>query len=180
KTLFMDQPLLHDKLDAHDQNQVAYDLAFKSNRLVLARRQSLETRGELETEGDSSRNHLEDENISYDLYSFGDHTILLQRQQDALMEVNSNKQTYLTAVLDYSKEIGQNQHLDLLKYPNTRTKYWLQSYVSGHGKILEGQIHVATNQLVGTRCLHMRNIMANWTPSRESEFIRTLLSDLYT
>ena len=45
----------------------------------------------------------------------------------------------------------------------TRARYWVQSYLTGHGKILEGKIDVDSNLLTGATIFHMRDIMKdNW------------------
>ncbi|KAI9252276.1 hypothetical protein BDA99DRAFT_444061, partial [Phascolomyces articulosus] len=166
KTLYMDPPLLNDKIKTHEQNQTVYNLVFKSSRIDWKSRHSLENNGEKkDSPVTTDWNYKEDENIRYDLYTFGEQTILLRRQQDALLDVvaSSNKQAYLSSVLDYSTDKNGNiPVMDPLRSNSMRAKYWLQSYVSGHGKILEGKINVAKNELTAMRYLHMRDVMQNW------------------
>ncbi|KAI7860399.1 hypothetical protein BDC45DRAFT_101306 [Circinella umbellata] len=183
KTLYMDQPLLQDQIETHEQNQIVYNMVFKSARVDWKSRHSLERNSTeiKDPEPTSHWNYKEDENIRYDLYTFGEQTILLRRQQDALLNgiTSSNKQAYVSSVLDYSTDKKNIPIVEPLKSTFVRARYWLQSYVSGHGKVLEGKINVAKNELVAMRYLHMRDIMEKWSPAHESEYLRTLLLKLY-
>ena len=85
----MDQPLLQDEIKTHEQNQIVYNMVFKSARVDWKSRHSLEhsTAEIKDPEPTAQWNYKEDENIRYDLYTFGEQTILLRRQQDALLNV---------------------------------------------------------------------------------------------
>ncbi|KAI8141400.1 hypothetical protein BJV82DRAFT_518391, partial [Fennellomyces sp. T-0311] len=149
KTVYLDPPLLSNDTSAHDQNQVVYDLAFKSHRLEWNTRH---TQG-----GDSEEveNPYEDEHLRYGLWLFGDMPILVRHQVDGLLKVKEKIAFFLKTKVSYKNIPDQDARMANL----TRARYWIQSYLTGHGKILEGRVDVNTNQVTGATLFHMRDIM---------------------
>ncbi|KAL0139087.1 hypothetical protein V8B55DRAFT_1520595 [Mucor lusitanicus] len=187
KVLVMDRPFPRDALTARAKNKIVYDLAFKSLCLDWKKKHSISANASRppspnnyaaaaaaatdKAENDENSTEL-DENLQYNLWSFGDMDIVIRHQADGELIVGGTKErrVCLTTKLDY--QIQPNGFEEILT-PSERASQWIQSYIGGHAFVLEGRIDVLKNRLVRVDQKQMKDIMSdNWKPTYESEMLR--------
>ncbi|KAL9542477.1 hypothetical protein MBANPS3_008593 [Mucor bainieri] len=184
KVLVMDRPFPRDSLTARAKNKIVYDLAFKSLCLDWKKKHFISTNASRppspnnyataasinKPENDECNTDL-DENLQYNLWSFGDMNIVIRHQADGeLIGGARERRVCLTTKLDY--QIQPNGFEEILT-PSERASQWIQSYIGGHAFVLEGRIDVLKNRLVRVDQKQMKDIMSdNWKPTYESEMLR--------
>ncbi|GAN05948.1 hypothetical protein MAM1_0106c05424 [Mucor ambiguus] len=184
KVLVMDRPFPRDSLTARAKNKIVYDLAFKSLCLDWKKKHFVSanasrppspnnytaTASTSKAENDECNTEL-DENLQYNLWSFGDMDIVIRHQADGeLIGGTKERRVCLTTKLDY--QIQPDGFEEILT-PSERASQWIQSYIGGHAFVLEGRIDVLKNRLVRVDQKQMKDIMSdNWKPTYESEMLR--------
>jgi hypothetical protein len=103
RTLIFDQPLPREEMTARERNKLIYDMAFKSLCLDWTKRHGItEHRPSVmdnsETSNIASSNNLgedwdfeQNENLQYNLWTFGDMDILIRHQADGEIIDKVNK-----------------------------------------------------------------------------------------
>ncbi|KAI8640033.1 hypothetical protein BD408DRAFT_348765 [Parasitella parasitica] len=185
KVLVMDQPFPKDSLTTRAKNKLVYDLAFKSLCLDWKKKHPISAN---QSRPPSPNNYgaaataaapnedwdmESDENLQYNLWSFGDMNIIIRHQADGELVAaagSKERRVCLTTKLDY--QIQPDGFEEILT-PSERASQWIQSYIGGHALVLEGRVDVLKNRLVRVDQKQMKDIMSdNWKPSYESEMLR--------
>ncbi|KAI8049990.1 hypothetical protein BDF21DRAFT_351199 [Thamnidium elegans] len=179
KTLIFDRPLPREEMTAREKNKLVYDVVFKSLCLDWPNRHDIS----LVPEGNIDKQNDQEENLQYNMWTFGDMNILIRHQVDGELIENVTKKpgskdrrVYLTSKLDYQIHQGREE----ITTAAERSTNWLRSYVGGHATVLEGRIDVVNNRLVRVDRKEMVDIMGGqWRPMLESELLRYTFSKLH-
>lgn len=78
RTLIVDRPLPREEMTARERNQIVYDLAFKSLCLDWKKNHDIKP----VMDGREGKECVDDENLQYNLWTFGDMNILIRHQAD--------------------------------------------------------------------------------------------------
>ncbi|KAI8365268.1 uncharacterized protein BYT42DRAFT_596057 [Radiomyces spectabilis] len=190
KIVYFDRPAPRGALSARERNQLIYEMTFKSLCLDWKNKQRIRnsatttattedatsqsssmTAAETSSTDGVAWSPDEDENLIYNMWSFGPLNILIRHQADAYYL--SHRRICLSAKLDY--QIAH--HVDESITATERAHNWLRSYIAGHAMIMEGRIDVPNQTLVRVDKRHMRDIMGDkWQPIHESQLIRHIFT----
>ncbi|KAI8328812.1 hypothetical protein EDC96DRAFT_555738 [Choanephora cucurbitarum] len=171
QTLCFDHALPRQTVNARERNRLVFSVSFKSYITDINKKHSIipsETVNEEEDE----------ENLHYNLWTFGDLNILIRYQSDAELH-DKEKQKPERVLLDTKVNYFDGELREIIT-PVERASNWFRSYIHGHANIIQGHINVPKHQVNSIETKTMSDIMSgDWQPHYETGVLLHLFTNLH-